>query len=261
VKKQWAVLLLALSLTACAGCGATGASSAASGSAVSSSGAASSGAVSSGAASSGAAASSAASDSFAADCAVGDSYTLDRSVTVSGGKALTLRLHGTRLNDSEYGISTVDVLDGDKVIQTVSVKDGIDDQWGGSSDAGTTTESFSPDGDLTTADMNFDGAGDIGLTAWTTPGANIPAYYWLWDSDKQQFLYAFCLCNAKVDTTNQQIVCETRDGAAEHDTDYYTYDDSGKLQNVERVVETVDESGKTVTKTYVLDGGKLQEVK
>ena len=57
--------------------------------------------------------------------AVGDSYELYRQVTVSNGRVLTLIAHGERQDEACFGISSIDVKDGDTLVQTLSLHDGI----------------------------------------------------------------------------------------------------------------------------------------
>lgn len=184
------------------------------------------------------------------------SYAVNRTITVDGGRTLTLLLHGKKQPDNAYGISSIDVLDGETTLQTISVHDAIMKEWG-ADDSGGCAESSAEDGGFTATDMNFDGSGDIGLQGWNTAGSNVPYYYWLWDSDTEQFRYGFCLCNAEPDPDTKQIVCGTRDGAREYDIDYYQYDETGTLQNVRRVVQTVQDDG--TTREEVLTGDLLKD--
>lgn len=95
---------------------------------------------------------------------------------------------------------------------------------------------------------------------WITTGANNPVYYWLWDAQQERFRYAFTLCNAEVDAEKQQLVSRTRDNATRYDTDYYQYDADGKLQNVKRIVETLNEDGTRTVDIYERVNGKLEKV-
>lgn len=178
-------------------------------------------------------------------------YALQKTVTVEDGRTLTLVFHALAYGYF-YGCDRIDVYDGGTLIQTISTLDAIRSQWPDQSLP--YTESWSRDLYLTLDDMNFDGAGDIGLMAWVTSGANIPAYYWLWDPDSGQFRYAFCLSNAEADAARRQLVCHTRVGWGEYHTEYYGYDGDGQLQLQARTVEREGE----VAQTYELIDGALQ---
>lgn len=192
-----------------------------------------------------------------------DEYVMSYPISVENSRKLTLKLCGKKLREEyeQYGIRTIEVLDGSDLIQTIHTQEAISSVWDGNDGMtdsyGGYTEAFGPDGGLTTMDMNFDGSGDIGLMGWIAN--NIPYYYWLWDEEQGKFTYAFYLCNAVVDEKNQQLVSEMKSGA-EYSTDYYQYDKDGHLQNVKRIVETY--GGPTViTETYELVNGELQRVK
>ncbi|WP_324824203.1 XAC2610-related protein [Sinanaerobacter sp. ZZT-01] len=189
-------------------------------------------------------------------------YVLTEPIVVDNGRKLTLKLHGKKLSeeDERYGINTIDVYEGDKFIQTISIHNAILAEWDGTDDFGGYTDAFTQDGGFTSQDMNFDGSGDIGLIGWTTSGANIPYYYWLWNKEKQQFEYAFSLSNAEVDSQNKQLITRTRDGATQYDINYYKYDENGKLQNVKRIVKIREEDGKTITEIYELVDGRLEKI-
>lgn len=159
-----------------------------------------------------------------------------------GDKTLTLKLKGKATDiEGVYGISSIDVYDGDTLLQTLEASEAITAEWG-ADDTQDTTEGYQPDGGLTVSDMNFDGAGDIGLQGWITAGANVPYYYWLWNANTQRFSYAFCLCNAEVDTANKQIVTSLRESAGCTETDVYAYDENGALKLQTRRIETENEN-------------------
>ena len=172
----------------------------------------------------------------------GEEYTLTYPMTV-GTRSLTLKVHGKVLS-CMYGLRAIDVYEGETLLQTISMKDAILKEWK-EDDFGGYTQAFDKEGGLTLTDMNFDGYNDIGVTAWTTAGANIPAYYWLWNEKEQRFVYAFVLDNAEADPKTKQIVTGTREGANVYYTDYYEFDKSGQLIHVKRIIETYDEAGKS----------------
>ena len=190
-----------------------------------------------------------------------DNYILPYPISVTGDKKLTLKLHGKKLSKEfeQYGICNIEVFDGEKLIQNIKIKDAIVTEQG-QDDYNGYTQSFGKDGGLTTIDLNFDGFKDIGLIGWLTTGANTPCYYWLWNEEKQCFDYAFCMSNIEVDSENKQLISKTRDGAIRNNIDYYKYDDNSKLQNVKRIVETVQEDGTVKSETYKIINGALQKV-
>lgn len=192
-----------------------------------------------------------------------DEYVLSYPISVENSRKLTLKLYGKKLREEyeQYGIRTIEVLDGSDLIQTIHTQEAISSVWDGKDGMtdgyGGYTEAFAQDGGLTTIDMNFDGSEDIGLMGWIAN--NIPYYYWLWDEEQGKFTYAFYLCNAAVDEENQQLISEMKSGG-EYSTDYYQYDKDGHLQNVKRIVETYGGPA-VITETYELVNGELQKVK
>jgi len=168
-------------------------------------------------------------------------YVLNANITVDDGRELSLRLCGVKNANQTFGISEIDVYDGDAILQTIDVKEAIAAEWdeGYTSDA---TEAYAEDGGLTVSDMNFDGAGDIGLLGWLTAGANEPYYYWLWNGEAGRFEYAFCLCNAVPDEAAGQIVSATRVGADCSVTDRYEYAADGGLLLAKREIEAEGKS-------------------
>lgn len=155
-------------------------------------------------------------------------YTYETEIFVDNGRRLQLVLYGTR-SGSFCLIDKIEVYDGETLIQSGLVEDAVIAEWG---EGGSYyAESVREDGGISVADMNFDGAGDICLQGWVA-NANVPCYYWLWDKETEQFSYAFCVCNAEIDTERRQIISRTRDGANAYFTDYYAYDEKGELQKV-----------------------------
>lgn len=163
----------------------------------------------------------------------GRHYTFISEITVDNGRKLDLILHGFHPAElNRYGIDKIDVYDGTDLIQTIFVKDAIQEEGTDYGYMKGYTETWDENEGLDIGDMNFDGAEDIGLFAWVTTGANIPYYYWLWDEEEQQFTYAFCICAPSlIDTEKEQIVVKIRDGSCRI-TDYYAYDENGELQLV-----------------------------
>ena len=89
-------------------------------------------------------------------------------------------------------------------------------------------------------DLNFDGYADFGIFGWITTGANLPYYYWIWNTEKQYFEYAFCLCNLEIDNNIKQLICKNRDSANSYTTDYYKFDEQGKLYKTKSITEETD---------------------
>ena len=104
---------------------------------------------------------------------VGDAYELYREVTVSNGRVLTLIAHGERQDEACFGISSIDVMDGDALVQTVSLHDGIvaGNAYEDFEDplAADATRTFDLTSGLDTQDYNFDGFPDLAITEfWGT---------------------------------------------------------------------------------------------
>ncbi len=182
-------------------------------------------------------------------------YTYTAEITVDNGRELHLVLHGTK-DEYFYLIHEIEVFDGEKLIQSGLVKEAVIAEWEWEEE-NFYAESWVEDGGLSVADMNFDGAGDIAIQGWVTTGANIPCYYWLWDEEAQQFTYAFCICNAEIDEAQKQIISHMRDTASCYSTDYYAYDEDGKLQ---RVGYEYEDYGKLIKSIYELQNGEMKLV-
>lgn len=177
-----------------------------------------------------------------------EEYTWDHSVTVDGGRELTLRLH-CRAEDYGCGVRAIDVLDGGELLQTLSVQEasleadrdqGLEDVLEGTE----YTACWDEDGDLYVEDLNFDGSGDLRLLEFTGV-VNSRYLCWLWDPEAGQFDYAFPLVgyDIQTDSDTEQIVTESRDGIGLYDTDYYECDTDGVLRHVKQVhVDYTDRS-------------------
>ena len=174
-----------------------------------------------------------------------DSYTMDKSFT-TGGRELTVRLHGTIDRSDGYercGVYRMEILEGDAVLQTLSVKDAIDaacaadgvENYGGED----RTNYFTIDSGLALEDLNFDGCPDLRLI-WRLGTVNASYLCWLWEPDASRFFYAFELVgfDLTVDEATQQIITQARDGWGVYYTDCYRYDnDAGKLLHTSQSVE------------------------
>lgn len=195
-------------------------------------------------------------------------YTYTDTITVDEGRELTLKLY-CAYQRYRYGVRKIEVFEGDELLQTILTEEAVTAEWGDPPlaqywrwyDDYCYTESWTEDGGLDTQDMNFDGAGDIGLMGWITTGANIPYYYWLWDAETEEFRYAFCLVNPEPDPETEQIVCWARDGAAASETYYFEYDEDGNLQMVMEVYYHYDwETDTDTMEVWELQNGEWLQV-
>lgn len=151
---------------------------------------------------------------------VGDAYELYREVTVSNGRVLTLIAHGERQDEACFGISSIDVMDGDALVQTVSLYDGI--VAGNAYDdfedplAADATRTFDLTSGLDTQDYNFDGFPDLAITEfWGT--ANERRLLWLWDDTAGTYAFALPLVGTEIrlDESAQAVITTARSGPAE----------------------------------------------
>lgn len=194
-------------------------------------------------------------------------FTREMPVTVDGGRTLTLRLHCRAVASGygtwDYGVGSMDVLEGDALLQTLSVRDAIIaadrqelEQLAGEGNAwaqeslenSTASEQllYPLDGwtscfeDLylpSIGDLNFDGSEDIRLMIYlgTVNGRYL---HWLWNLEAEQFQYAFLLVgyDLQIDTDARQLVTESRAaGYGVYETDYYQYDAEGALRHIRNV--------------------------
>ena len=245
-----AALLAVLTLSACGTPAAGGSASSAPSGSVSSSGSAS----------------SAQRDPLPADPAgdslsVGNPYELYREVTVSDGRVLTLIAHGEKLDESCYGISSIDVRDGDTLVQTVSLRDGI--AAGNAYDdfedpqAADSTRTFSLDSGLDTQDYNFDGFPDLAITEfWGT--ANERRLLWLWDDTAGEYTFALPLVGTEIrlDESARTVVATAKSGPAETVITTYAPASGGTLQAVQQTQVTFLSETETQSVTYALIGGE-----
>ena len=241
-----AALLAVLTLSAC-GAPANGSASSAPSGSVSSAGSAAS-----------------AQDPLPADpaedsLAVGDSYELYREVTVSNGRVLTLIAHGERQDEACFGISSIDVMDGGVLVQTVSLHDGIvaGNAYAGWEDplAADATRTFDLTSGLDTQDYNFDGFPDLSITEfWVV--AKERRLLWLWDDSAGEYTFALPLVGTdiRLDESARTVVASANNGA-EYITTTYAPVLDGQLQKVQETVETyysdTDTGIKTVTHALI----------
>lgn len=160
----------------------------------------------------------------------------DFPLTVDGGRTLTLRAHCRAVKKSygwDYGVQTLDVLEGDRLLQTLSVLDAQLLSWGGERSGLLTDDGWTQgwEGDYLpeVGDLNFDGSDDIHLLDYRGV-VNGRYLHWLWDSKEGRFQYAFTLVgyDFEVDETAQRLRTTARNGG-DHTTEVYTYDKNGNL--------------------------------
>lgn len=164
-------------------------------------------------------------------------YTRDRLVTVDGGRELTLRLRcraeASGYGTWRYGVTEIEVLDGARALQTLSVREAQDEaeRQAGLENLRTHTDCWDADGGLVTEDLNFDGSEDLRLLDFTGV-VNSVYLCWLWDPAAAEFCYAFSLFgyHVELDGEAEQIITISRDVV--HTTDYYQYDEKGILRLV-----------------------------
>lgn len=172
-------------------------------------------------------------------CALAESkeYAIEKDVALREGLELHLTLHTQALDESQFGLSAIDVYRDGALLQTIEMSEAVQAEWGDAKENGGNAVSYAQDAELTLEDVNFDGTGDLSVLAWNTTGANLPRYYWLWNEEKQQFEYAFCLSNLEVDTENRQLVTSTRENAVTCLTEYYEYAEDGTIRLTRRVTD------------------------
>ena len=191
---------------------------------------------------------------------VGDAYELYREVTVSNGRVLTLIAHGERQDEACFGISSIDVMDGDALVQTVSLHDGI--VAGNAYDdfedplAVDATRTFDLTSGLDTQDYNFDGFPDLAITEfWGT--ANERRLLWLWDDTAGEYTFALPLVGTdiRLDESARTVVASANNGA-EYITTTYAPVLDGQLQKVQETQETFLSETETESVTYALIDGE-----
>ncbi len=172
---------------------------------------------------------------------VTEEYTLEQPVTVDHGRTLTLRLQCRRVASGygawNYGVGSMDVLEGGELLQTLSVGEAMRAAEGAdASDEEGWTHCYEGLYLPESVDLNFDGAEDIRLMEGlgTVNGRYL---HWLWDPEAGQFRYGFVLVgyDFQIDADARQLVTEGRGGWGNYYTDYYQYDESGALQLVKEI--------------------------
>ena len=168
---------------------------------------------------------------------VGDGYFTDaETVTVTGGRVLTLALRG-RYTGEEFEhhliYDQIQVFDGDMMfnpnmlIQTILPDDvPVDDRF--------LYEGFLADGSswIWVQDVNFDGSEDFGI--YCGGSYNGPMYWFLWNEETGKYEPGFfSSVNLTVDTEKQQLVDTWKDGYAGRDSYTYQFNDQGERELVD----------------------------
>ena len=203
-----------------------------------------------------------------ADTQGGGLFEKELSVTVDGGRTLTLVAHckETAMEGfSTYGTGTIYVLDGEELLQTLDVGAGVLTL---EEDAAASAKQVYPtvfDSNYlpTLEDLNFDGAQDI-LCMCDMGTVNGSYLCWLWDPDLGQFTAGPELCGYAVEPASEerQVSVSSRNGWGTYDTDIYAPDEQGALVLVKRIHKEPVENGSGELKTtvQVLVDGQWTEV-
>ena len=193
--------------------------------------------------------------------AAGDSYQIYRQVTVSDGRVLTLIAHGEKQDDDSFGLSAIDVMDGETLVQTVSIHDGIVagnayEDWDDPL-AGDATRSFDLTSGLDTQDYNFDGFPDLAVTE-LLGAANERKLLWLWDDTAGEYTFALPLVGTEIrlDAHAQTVVTTAKSGAADTVTTVYAPAAGGQLQKIQETVETYRSETDIESVTHALIDGE-----
>ena len=242
--KRWILLVLVLAQLLLSGCGA--------GAGGSSSAASSSSSASDPSASSSAAVPDAPPTLPEGTVAEGTVVPFSRTLSIPGQAAYTLRLSCRAVASGygtwTYGVDRMELLDGTRVVQTLSILDAIR--------ASNEAEGIPSDGedgwthcyeDLylpTFEDLDFDGLPDIRLMEFlgTVNGRYL---CWVWDTDAGEYRYAFTLVGYDItlDSEDKTIIADSRDGT-DYYTDTYRYDAAaGTLLHLDQVRTSPDSSG------------------
>lgn len=193
--------------------------------------------------------------------AAGDSYQIYRQVTVSDGRVLTLIAHGEKQDDDSFGISAIDVMDGETLVQTVSIHDGIVagnayEDWDDPL-AASATRSFDLTSGLDLQDYNFDGFPDLAVTE-LLGAANERKLLWLWDDTAGTYAFALPLVGTEIrlDAHAQTVVTTAKSGAADTVTTVYAPAAGGQLQKIQETVETYRSETDIESVTHALIDGE-----
>ena len=171
------------------------------------------------------------------------------SVTVDGGRTLTLVAHCKETfmeGFSTFGTGSIDVLDGEKPLQTLDVGAGVLtlEEDGAASAKQVYPTVFDSNYLPTLVDLNFDGAQDI-LCMCDMGTVNGSYLCWLWDPDLGQFIAGPGLCGYAVepDPDARQVSVSSRGGWGTYYTDIYVPDEHGALVHVKNIHQEADPTG------------------
>ena len=190
-----------------------------------------------------------------------DHVLLTVEAPLADGRTFTLEVVGKK-RKYHYGVSEVRVYDGDMLLQTVFVAEGIvknaidtyseeyvERVLPGISEELTVdeinslpedmkyTECWSIEDTIDVLDLNFDGNADFGLFGWA-PNNTIPYYYWTWDEEEEQYRYIGICQGAKLDLEAGEVACDYKwDSAGRYATDYFRPDENGDLWMDRREIE------------------------
>jgi len=155
------------------------------------------------------------------------------------GKKLTLFVIGKKAEGDIglYGVREVCVYEGEKLLQSILIKEAINIDGVDGIDEGYTS-CFSREDSAALKDVNFDGYLDLEVCGWT-PNNSIPYYYWCWNNDTRQFEYSFCLQLTGIDEENKLLIASYKVEIGLYYTDYYRVNEKNKLELVRREIEDV----------------------
>lgn len=190
-----------------------------------------------------------------------DHVLLTLEAPLADGRTLTLEAVGKAVDECNYGVREVLVYDEDKLLQTVSVREAIEEVWGYGDGAMAEefydyTQCWTSEECMAALDLNFDGNADFGLFGWP-PNNTIPFYYWIWDANAEQYRYAFTLQGVAVSPEAEELTSQYKDGPAGSQwiTEYYRPGADGMLYLTQ--VEVTDwansqDADRPVYETWVL---------
>lgn len=198
----------------------------------------------------------------------GSLFEKELSVAVDSGRTLTLVAHCKETfmeGFSTYGTGSIDVLDGEELLQTLDVGAGVltleEDAAAAAKQVYPTV--FDSNYLPTLEDLNFDGAQDI-LCMCDMGTVNGSYLCWLWDPALGQFIAGPGLCGYAVepDSEERQVSVSSRGGWGTYDTDIYAPDEQGALVHVKRIHKepAEDGSGELKTTVQILVDGQWKEV-
>lgn len=171
----------------------------------------------------------------------GDHVLLTLDAPLADGRTLRLEAVGKQTDEYGVGVREVRVYDGDALLQTITAYDAIEWEWGSAADdlAGAYTNCWSAEETMEALDLNFDGNTDFGLFGWICNNT-IPFYYWTWDTEAEQYQYAFTLQGAEAHPETGELTSSYKSGDAGSQwiTRYYKPDVDGTLvlDRLERLV-------------------------